>query len=151
MYYNFVASNIHILNVNIYFLIVDVLTSIVSVLYFFHVCSLIQSVTSIFRTLYFLMMSQQSGDSFAALIRVNTVVQAVVGNMDIRGETRAEFQSRQEADINPKHEKQSRVKTQWSNRERWERSEMSAGAIQDFMMSVCECVLSRPIDEHQVN
>ncbi len=112
MYYNFVASNIHILNVNIYFLIVDVLTSIVSVLYFFNVCSLIQSVTSIFRTLYFLMMSQQSGDSFAALIRVNTVVQAVVGNMDIRGETRAEFQSRQEADINPKHEKQSRVKTQ---------------------------------------
>ncbi len=112
MYYNFVASNIHILNVNIYFLIVDVLTSIVSVLYFFHVCSLIHSVTSIFRTLYFLMMSQQSGDSFAALIRVNTVVQAVVGNMDIRGETRAEFQGRQEADINPKHEKQSRVKTQ---------------------------------------
>ncbi len=55
------------------------------------------------------MMSQQSGDSFAALIRVNTVVQAVVGNMDIRGETRAEFQGRQEADINPKREKQSRV------------------------------------------
>ncbi len=26
------------------------------------------------------MMSQQSGDSFAALIRANTVVQAVVGN-----------------------------------------------------------------------
>ncbi len=42
-------------------------------------------------------MSQQSGDPFAALIRVNTVVQAVVsnGNRDIRGETRAEYQGRQ--------------------------------------------------------
>ncbi len=37
-------------------------------------------------------MSQQSGDPFAALIRVNTAVQAVAGNRDIRGET-----SRQEA------------------------------------------------------
>ncbi len=36
-------------------------------------------------------MNQQSGDPFAALIRVNTVVQAVVsnGNRDIRGETRS--------------------------------------------------------------
>ncbi len=44
------------------------------------------------------MMSQQSGDPFAALIRVNTVVQAVAGNgsTDIRGETRAEYQGRQE-------------------------------------------------------
>ncbi len=44
------------------------------------------------------MMSQQSGDPFAALIRVNTVVQAVVGNgnVDIRLETRAEYQGRQE-------------------------------------------------------
>ncbi len=44
------------------------------------------------------MMSQQSGDPFAALIRFNTVVQAVVGdgNRDIRGETRAEYQGRQE-------------------------------------------------------
>ncbi len=58
---------------------------------------------------------------------------------------------KRQADINPKWEKQSRVKTQWSNRERWERSEMSAGAIQDFAMSVCECGLSSPIDEHQVN
>ncbi len=43
------------------------------------------------------MMSQQSGDPFAALIRVNTVGQAVVGNVnrDIRGETRAEYQGRQ--------------------------------------------------------
>ncbi len=62
-------------------------------------------------------MSQQSGNPSAALIRVNTVVQAVVGNsnMGIRGETRAEYQGRQEgqlqADINPKREKQSRVKT----------------------------------------
>ncbi len=42
------------------------------------------------------MMSQQSEDPFAALIRVNTVVQAVVcnDNMDIRGETRAEYQGR---------------------------------------------------------
>ncbi len=42
------------------------------------------------------MMSQQIGDPFAALIRVNTVVQAVVGNRDIRGETRAEYQGRKE-------------------------------------------------------
>ncbi len=44
------------------------------------------------------MMSQESGDPFEALIRVNTVVQAVVGNgnRDIRGETRAEYQGRQE-------------------------------------------------------
>ncbi len=54
------------------------------------------------------MMSQESGDPFEALIRVNTVVQAVVGNgnRDIRGETRAEYQGRQEgqrqAYINPK-------------------------------------------------
>ncbi len=41
------------------------------------------------------MMSQQSGDPFAALIRVNTVVQAVVsnGNTDIRGETRADIKA----------------------------------------------------------
>ncbi len=63
------------------------------------------------------MMSQQIGDPFTALIRVNTVVQAVVGNSnrDIRAETRAEYQGRQEgqqADVNPKREKQSRVKTQ---------------------------------------
>ncbi len=37
------------------------------------------------------MMSQQSGDPFGAVIRVNTAVQAVVGNGDIRGETRAEY------------------------------------------------------------
>ncbi len=42
------------------------------------------------------MMSQQIGDPFAALIRVNRVVQAVVGNRDIRGETRAEYQGRKE-------------------------------------------------------
>ncbi len=44
------------------------------------------------------MMSQRSGDPFAALIKVNTVVQAMVGNgnRDIRGETRAEYQGRQE-------------------------------------------------------
>ncbi len=43
-----------------------------------------------------LVMSQQSGDPFAALIRVNTVVQVVVGNgnRDIRGETRSEYQGR---------------------------------------------------------
>ncbi len=44
-----------------------------------------------------MMMSQESGNTFAALIRVNTVVQAVLGNAnkDIRGETRAEYQGRQ--------------------------------------------------------
>ncbi len=59
------------------------------------------------------MMSQQSGDPFAGLKRVNAVVQSVVSNSnrDIRGETRAEYQERQ-AEINPKREKQSRVKTQ---------------------------------------
>ncbi len=62
-------------------------------------------------------MSQQSGDPIADLIRVNTVVQAVVGNGNsyIRGETRAEYQGRQEGQkagrYNPKREKQSRVKT----------------------------------------
>ncbi len=47
------------------------------------------------------MMSQQSGDPFAALIRVNTVVQTVVGNgnRDIRGETRAEYQAYRETYI----------------------------------------------------
>ncbi len=44
------------------------------------------------------MKSQRSWDPFAALIKVNTVVQAMVGNgnRDIRGETRAEYQGRQE-------------------------------------------------------
>ncbi len=42
------------------------------------------------------MMSQQSGYPFAASIRVTIVVQAVVGNGDIRGETKAEYQGRQE-------------------------------------------------------
>ncbi len=67
------------------------------------------------------MISQQSGDPFAALIRVNTVIQAVVGNGNrgIRGETRAEYQGRQEGQnargnekAHPKRKKLSRVKTQ---------------------------------------
>ncbi len=62
------------------------------------------------------MMSQQSGGPCAALIRVNSRTgSGRNGNRDIRGETRVEYQGRQEgqqADISPKQEKQSRVKTQ---------------------------------------
>ncbi len=105
------------------------------------------------------MMSQQSGDPFAALIRVNTVVQAVVGNSnrDIRGETRAEYQGRQEGQKACRYQSKTREtvqsQTQWSNRVRWERSEMSAGAIQDYGWVVYVCVvgLRSPIDEHRVN
>ncbi len=63
------------------------------------------------------MMSQQSGDPFAALIRVNTVLQAVVGNgnRDIRGETRAEYQGRQEGQKTDRHQSKMRETVQSQN------------------------------------
>ncbi len=89
-------------------------------------------------------MSQQSGDPFAALIRVNTGVQAVVGNgnRDIRGETSVEYQGRQEGQKEGRYQSKMRDTVQSQNHnvqtENDENcSEMSAGAIQDFAMSVC--------------
>ncbi len=76
-------------------------------------------------------------------------MQAVIGNgnRDIRGETKTEYQGRQEGQKAGRYQSKMgetvqsvQSKTQWSNRERWERSEISAGAIQDFAMSVCVSV-----------
>ncbi len=64
---------------------------------------------------HIVMMSQQSGDPFAALIRVNTVVQAVVGNRDIRGETRAEYQGRQEGQKADRFQSKTRETVQSQN------------------------------------
>ncbi len=63
------------------------------------------------------MMSQQSGDPFVALVRVNTVVQAVVGNgnRDIRGETRAEYQGRQEGQKAGRYQSKMRETVQSQN------------------------------------
>ncbi len=63
------------------------------------------------------MMSQQSGDPIADLIRVNTVVQAVVGNGNsyIRGETRAEYQGRQEGQKAGRYQSKTRETVQSQN------------------------------------
>ncbi len=63
------------------------------------------------------MMSQQSGDPFADLIRVNTAVQAVtgIGNRDIRGETRAEYQGRQEGQKAGRYQSKKRETVQSQN------------------------------------
>ncbi len=63
------------------------------------------------------MMSQQSGDPFAALIRVNTVVQAVVSNSNrvIRGETRAEYEGRQEGQKAGRYQSKMRETDQSQN------------------------------------
>ncbi len=76
------------------------------------------------------MMSQHSGDPFAALIRVNTVVKAVVGNRDIRGEMRVEYQGRQIL-IKTRETVQSQ-NTMIKQRKR----KCQPGEIQDFTMSV---------------
>ncbi len=63
------------------------------------------------------MMSQQSGDPFAALIRVNTVLQAVVsnGNRDIRWKTRAEYQGRKEGQKAGRYQSKMRETVQSQN------------------------------------
>ncbi len=63
------------------------------------------------------MMSQQSGDPFADLIRVNTVVQAVAGNgnRDIRGETRAEYQGREEGQKAGRYQSKTKETVQSQN------------------------------------
>ncbi len=63
------------------------------------------------------MMSQQSGDPFVALIRVNRVLQAVVGNSnrDIRGETRVEYQGRQEGQKAGRYQSKTRETVQSQN------------------------------------
>ncbi len=55
-----------------------------------------------------------SGDPFSGLIRVNTVVQAVVsnGHRDIRRETRAEYQGRQEGQQTGRYESKTRETVQ---------------------------------------
>ncbi len=69
------------------------------------------------KQLRIVMMSQQSGYPFAALIRVNTVVQAVVGNgsRDIRGKTRAEYQGRQEGQKAGRYQSKTRETVQSQN------------------------------------
>ncbi len=101
-------------------------------------------------------MSQQSGDPFAALIRVNTVVQAVVGNRDIRGETRAEYQGRQEGQKAGRYQSKTRETVQSQNTMIKQRKmrmlrNVSRGNTRRRNECVCECGLSSPIDEHQVN
>ncbi len=101
-------------------------------------------------------MSQQNGDPFAALIRVNTVVQAVVGNRDIRGETRAEYQGRQEGQKAGRYQSKTRETVQSQNtmiKQRKMRTlrNVSQGNTRLRNECVCECGLSSPIDEHQVN
>ncbi len=94
-------------------------------------------------------MSQQSGDPFAALIGVNTVVQAVVGNgnRDIRGETRAEYQGRQNGQKPGRYQS----KTREIVRKMRTLKNVSRGNTRLRYECVCECGLSNPIDEHQVN
>ncbi len=101
-------------------------------------------------------MSQQNGDPFAALIRVNTVVQAVVGNRDIRGETRAEYQGRQEGQKAGRYQSKTRETVQSQNTMIKQRKmgmlrNVSRGNTRLRNECVCECGLSSPIDEHQVN
>ncbi len=71
------------------------------------------------------MMSQQSGDPFAALIRVNTVIQAVVSNSnrDIRGETRAEYQGRQEGKNAGRYQSKTRETVQSQNNDQTEKDD----------------------------
>ncbi len=104
------------------------------------------------------MMSQQSGDPFAALIRVNKVVQAVVGNVnrDIRGETIAEIQGRQEGQKTDRYKSKTRETVQSQNTMIKQRKlrllrNVSRSNTRLCDECVCECGLSSPIDEHQVN
>ncbi len=92
------------------------------------------------------MMSQQSGDPCAALIQVNTVGQAVVGNgnRDIRGETRAEYQGRQEGQKAGRYQSKMRETVVSQNT-------MIKQRKMRTLRNVCECGLSSSIDEHQVN
>ncbi len=104
------------------------------------------------------MMSQQSGDPFASLMRVNTVVQAVVdySNRDIRGETRVEYQGRQEGQKAGRYQSKMRETVQSQNtmiKQRKMRTlrNVSRGNTRLCDECVYECGLSSPIDEHQVN
>ncbi len=97
------------------------------------------------------MMSQQNGDPFAALIRVNTVIQAVVGNgnRDIRGETRAEYQGRQEGQKVSRYQSKMRQVVQSQNimiKQRKMRTlrNVSPGNTRLCDECVCECGLRVP-------
>ncbi len=104
------------------------------------------------------MMSKQSGDPFASLMKVNTVIQAVVdyGNKDIRGERRVEYQGRQEGQKAGRYQSKMRETVQSQNtmiKQRKMRTlrNVSRGNTRLCDECVCECVLSSPIDEHRVN
>ncbi len=104
------------------------------------------------------MMSQQSGDPFASLMKVNTVIQAVVdyGNKDIRGETRVEYQGRQEGQKAGRYQSKMRETVQSQNtmiKQRKMRTlrNVRRGNTRLCDECVCECGLSSPIDEHRVN
>ncbi len=100
------------------------------------------------------MMSQHSGDPCAALIRVNTVVKAVVGNRDIRGEMRAEYQGRQEGQKAGRYQSKTRETVQSQNtmiKQRKRRALRNVSRGNTRLHDECECGLSSPIDEHQVN
>ncbi len=95
------------------------------------------------------MMSQQNGDPFAALIRVNTVIQAVVGNRDIRGETRAEYQGKQEGQKVSRYQSKMRQIVQSQNimiKQRKMRTlrNVSPGNTRLCDECVCECGLRVP-------
>ncbi len=96
------------------------------------------------------MMSQQSGDPFAALIRFNTVVQAVVGNSnrDIRGETRAEYQGRQEGQKACRYQSKMRETVQSQNTMIKQSKMRTLGNVsrgntrlRDVCVCVCVCVV----------
>ncbi len=98
------------------------------------------------------MMSQQSRDPFAALIRVNTVLKAVVGNgnRDIRGETRAEYQGRQGGKKAGRYQSKTREKAQSQNtmiKQKKMRTlrNVSWGNTRLYDECVCECGSSSPI------
>ncbi len=87
-----------------------------------------------------------------------TVVQTVDGNgnRDIRGETRAEYQGRQERQKGGRYQSKTRETIQSQNTMLKQRKlkplrNVSRGNIGLRNECVCECGLSTPIDEHQVN
>ncbi len=78
---------------------------------------------------------------FVALIRVNTVIQAVVGNGNrgIRGETRAEYQGRQEGQKAHRNKRNS-PESKHSDQTEKDETAQKCQPGQYFAMSVCVCV-----------
>ncbi len=85
-------------------------------------------------------------------MRANTVVQAVIGNGDIRVETRAEYQGRQEGQKASRYQSKMRETVQSQNtmiKQRKMRTLRNVNRGNTRLRD--ECGLSSPIDEHQVH